>query len=58
MITSESTATPHFAIARKKSFFFKQPLLFKSKNLKALNRKVSKLILAVVLFCIFCKSSL
>jgi hypothetical protein len=39
--TCVSTITPHLAIALKKSVFERQPLLYKSKNLKALKRKAS-----------------
>lgn len=57
-VTSGSTTTPHLAIPLKKSVLLRQPLLYRSKNLKALNRKASRLTLEDALNCIFYSSSL
>jgi len=51
--TYDSTKTPHLAIALKKSFFDRAPLLRRSKNLNALKRKASRLTFDGALNCIF-----
>lgn len=54
--TEEGTATPHLAMARKKSFLESAPVWLRSKNLKFLKRKVSRLSLELDFCCIFCNS--
>ena len=44
-------------MALKKSVLVKAPLLWRSKNLNALNKNASRLTLDEALNCIFCRSS-